>query len=125
MQVVDNASLSVTTLPGIEHRTLASNGAGTAHLSIWKQTLAPGAATPVHFHDCEEAVLVESGAGEVRSAKGSVPFLAGQTLLIPVGEDHQIVNLGPGPMTVVGVFPASPVGTFAPDGEAMDLPWRS
>jgi len=25
----------------------------------------------------------------------------------------------------VGVFPASPVGTFAPDGEAMDLPWRS
>jgi len=29
------------------------------------------------------------------------------------------------PLEIIGVFGATPVGTFLPDGEALALPWRS
>lgn len=125
MQLIDNATLAIARIPGVEHRTLAGSAAGLAHLSIWKQTVAAGAATPPHFHDCEEVVLVESGAGEVRSGGTTLEFAAGQTLLLPPGEHHQIVNTGAAPLTIVGIFASTPVGTYALDGGRMELPWNS
>jgi hypothetical protein len=38
---------------------------------------------------------------------------------------HQIFNVGAMPMEVVGVFGGTPVGTFLPDGSALELPWRT
>jgi quercetin dioxygenase-like cupin family protein len=126
VQVIDNATIPVATLPGIEHRTLAGSAAGLSHLSVWKQTVAPGAETPPHFHDCEEVVLVERGSGEVRAGCGRpLRFNAGQTILISTGEYHQIANTGRGPLTIVGIFASTPVGTFAPEGARMELPWKS
>jgi mannose-6-phosphate isomerase-like protein (cupin superfamily) len=125
MRVIDSDALTVASIPGIRHRTLASGADGLSHLSVWKQTVAAAAATPPHFHDCEEVVLVESGAGEVRAGDVTLRFGAGQTILIPAGENHQIVNTGSGPLTIVGIFSSTPVGTFGQQGSRIELPWRS
>jgi quercetin dioxygenase-like cupin family protein len=49
----------------------------------------------------------------------------GDTVVLPANVDHQILNAGAGPLELVAVFTESPVQTVAPDGMAIDLPWRS
>lgn len=125
MQIIDNSQLPRAALPGIEHMTLASRASGLQHLSIWRQSVAPGAATPPHSHDCEEVVLICSGSGEVRLAGGVRRFGPGSTLVIPPHELHEIVNTGEGPLELIGVFSATPVGVYAPTGAPIELPWAS
>jgi len=125
MKVIDNTTLPHSQLPGIDHVTLAGTDVGARRLSVWQQTIAPGGATPAHSHDCEEVVLVTAGTGAVHGPSGSHTIGPGMTLLIPPNEDHQIVNSGSTPMQLVGIFSTTPVGVFAPGGEALDLPWRS
>ncbi|MCD6043103.1 MAG: putative auxin-binding protein 1, partial [Burkholderiales bacterium] len=52
MQVIDNAAREKCSLPGIEHLTLAGAAQGLSRLSVWRQSMAPGSATPPHQHDC-------------------------------------------------------------------------
>jgi quercetin dioxygenase-like cupin family protein len=125
MKVIDNATLPHAQLPGLDHVTLAGASMGLGKLSVWKQTIAPGGATPPHFHDCEEVVLVVAGTGAIHLSDGSHTFGAGTTLVIPPLERHQIVNTGSTSMEIVGIFSATPVGVFEPGGEALDLPWSS
>lgn len=125
MQRLDHDALPKAALPGIDHTTLAGADNGLRHLSIWRQTLAPGAATPPHQHDCEEVVLVQTGRGEAHVAGKVLAFGANTTLVIPPAVDHQIFNTGAGPLTIIGVFSATPVGTMRPDGQPIPLPWRS
>jgi mannose-6-phosphate isomerase-like protein (cupin superfamily) len=120
-----NAELPAASLPGIEHTTLAGADLGARHLSLWRQTMAPGAATPPHRHDCEEVVLVESGHGHVIIDGRRIDFGPDTTLVLPAGVDHQIVNSGSEPMRSVAAFAATPVGTALPDGQPIELPWRS
>ena len=65
MDIIDQLRPATTPLPGISHATWAGAQDGLSQLSIWRQTLAPGAATPPHSHDCDEVVLCLSGFGEV------------------------------------------------------------
>jgi mannose-6-phosphate isomerase-like protein (cupin superfamily) len=125
MQLLDNDALPKAALPGIDHTTLAGSDNGLRHLSIWRQTLAPGAATPPHHHDCEEVVLVQAGRGEAHVAGKVLAFGPSTTLIIPPEVDHQLFNTGAEPMTLIGVFSATPVGTMLPDGQPIPLPWRS
>lgn len=125
MLVHRNAELPGATLPGIEHTTLANADLGAHHLSMWRQSMAPGAATPPHHHDCEEVVLVQSGRGQLHIDGRVVDFGPDVTLVLPAGVDHQIVNTGDEPLCTLAVFPATPVGTALPDGQPVDLPWRS
>lgn len=125
MQVIDNTSRNRATLPGIEHLTLAGGAQALKRLSLWRQTMAPGSATPPHQHDCEEVVLVLEGCGEVRWDGRSLPFGQDSTLVIPPGVAHQIVNTGAAPLVTVAAFSATPVGTFLPDGAPLELPWAS
>lgn len=112
-------------IPGIAHATLAARGRGLESLSVWRQTIAPGQGTPPHRHDCEEVVVVLEGAGELLIGARRMAFGSGSTLVLPANEDHQIVNSGAAPLTLVATFSATPVGTFAPDGQPIELPWKS
>jgi quercetin dioxygenase-like cupin family protein len=125
MHVHAAASLPESPIPGIAHATLASRGHGLESLSVWKQTIAAGQGTPPHRHDCEEVVVVLAGSGELLAGDARMPFSAGATLLLPANEDHQIVNSGAEPLTIVATFSATPVNTYAPCGAALELPWRS
>src|SRR5688572_4102317 len=125
MLVIENRRIDKSELPGIEHQTLAGAAQKLAGLSVWRQSMAPGSATPDHQHDCEEVVLVLSGSGEVRANGSAIPFGPDTTLVLPPRVAHQIVNTGDAPLVTVAMFSATPVATFMPDGEKMELPWTS
>jgi mannose-6-phosphate isomerase-like protein (cupin superfamily) len=125
MYVVDHASIAATGLPGITHRTLASHADGLGSLSVWMQTLDPGAATPPHRHDCDEVVVVLAGRGELHIAGEVQPFGPDQTIVLPAEVDHQIVNSGDEPLRTLAAFAATPVRVVLPDGTPFALPWSS
>lgn len=125
MNVFDQPRPEATPIPGVAHATWAGAQEGLRGLSLWRQTLAPGAATPPHRHDCDEAVLCLAGWGELHIGGKVQRFGAEQTVVLPRGELHQIFNTGVLPLEIVGVFSGSPVGVQLPDGSALELPWRS
>jgi mannose-6-phosphate isomerase-like protein (cupin superfamily) len=125
MKVLDQIPPQATALPGIRHETWAGADDGLTQLALWRQTLAPGAATPPHSHDCDEVVLCCSGWGEVHCAGRSERFGSQSTVILPRGELHQIFNVGHAPLELLGIFGAAPAATHAPDGALMALPWRS
>jgi len=123
MHVISNKALAPTDFPGIEHVTLAGRNNGLEHLSIWEQSISPGAATPPHRHDCEEVVLCTAGEGELHVAGRVERFSANMTLVIPPHVDHQIFSVGTVPLKTLAVFASTPVGVWLPDGEPVELPW--
>ncbi|GAA5175757.1 hypothetical protein GCM10025771_08790 [Niveibacterium umoris] len=125
MNVIEQSRPTSTPIPGVAHATWVGHDEGVSQLSMWRQTLQPGAATPPHRHDCDEVVLCLSGWGELVVDGQTQRFGADSTVVLPRGRDHQIFNPGPQPLEILGVFGASPVATFLPDGSAIDLPWRS
>jgi quercetin dioxygenase-like cupin family protein len=125
MYVIDQSKPTAAPIPGIAHATWAGSAEGLTQLSVWRQTLEPGAATPPHAHDCDEVVLCSAGAGELHIDGEVHRFGTDQTLIIPRDKPHRIFNIGTSPMDVVGLFGASPVNVFLPDGSKLDRPWRS
>jgi mannose-6-phosphate isomerase-like protein (cupin superfamily) len=114
-----------TPIPGVMHATWAGSQDGLRTLSLWRQSIAPGGATPPHSHECEELVMCLAGRGEVHIGDQVHPFGPDQTLVLPAGVLHQIFNVGPEPLETTAVFAATPVPVALPDGSALELPWAS
>ena len=112
-------------LPGISHATVAAGKHGLSRLALWRQTLAPGAATPPHRHDCEEVVLCSAGHGELRIDGASHAFGPDATLVIPADAPHQILNTGDREMELLAVFSVARVDARFPDGAEIALPWQA
>ena len=125
MNVISQSRPAPAGIPGVDHATWAGADDGLTQVSIWRQTLAPGAATPPHRHDCDEVVMCHAGRGELHVDGGAQAFGADCTLVLPRGQTHQIFNVGTTPLELVAAFGATPVGTFWPDGAALALPWRT
>ena len=125
MHVLDNRQLAAAALPGIDHTTLAGNAQGLHRLSVWRQSIAAGGATPPHRHDCEEVVIVEAGRGKLLIDGAVHAFAADMTLVIPPNVLHQIINIGDESLRLTAAFSTSPVAVFLPDGQALPLPWAS
>ncbi len=123
MNVIQNSKLPRATLPGLENVTLAGSRNGLKNLSVWRNLIAPGGGTPPHRHDCEEVVLILSGCGELHLAGEVHGFGADTTLVVPRNATHQIVSTGDTPLELIGIFSASPVEVFFPDGQPIELPW--
>jgi mannose-6-phosphate isomerase-like protein (cupin superfamily) len=120
----NHSDASVYNLPGLTHQTIASRQACGSALELWKQTLVAGAATPVHFHECDEAVCILAGSGVLLANGQTTPFAADCTLAIPARQVHQIVNTGEVDLRLIAAFPQSPASVFVPSGERMSLPWE-
>ena len=125
MYVQCNGDLQRSTLPGLEHTTLAGSDNGLRHLSVWRNSIAPGGATPPHRHDCEEVVVILSGAGELRIDNEVHRFGPDSTLTLPANVLHQILNTGDEPVHLIAAFAMTPVEVHLPDGARLELPWRS
>lgn len=65
------------------------------------------------------------GLGEVHTEGSVQRFGADSTVVLPKGRDHQLFNVGPQSLEIVGLFGATPVLTRLPNGNAIDLPWRT
>jgi quercetin dioxygenase-like cupin family protein len=125
MTIVANAAVPHQQLPGLDHQTLANQDTGLKNLSMWRQTVAAGAATPPHRHDCEEIVLVQTGSGELHLGGKVTAFGPDSTLVIPRNADHQIINTGKDDMNLVAAFASTGFDVHFPDGQRIPLPWRT
>jgi putative monooxygenase len=78
---------------GIRTVPLLTSLVGSTSLLNGMTTLDPGAAVPLHFHNCEESVLVLSGLALVHidGVESDVP--PGAATWIPAGVPHFFRNL--------------------------------
>ena len=125
MYVIEQPRLEPAAIPGIAHATWAGAADGLQQLSVWRQSVAPGGATPPHSHECDEVVLCLGGWGEVHIDGQAHRFGPDMTVVLPRGKLHQLFNVGTTPLETLAVFAATPVATRLPDGQAIDLPWRT
>ncbi len=125
MYVLEQSPPLTSALPGIAHATWAGRADGFEQLSVWRQCMAPGTATPPHSHDCDEVVFCLAGEGELHVAGQALRFDASQLLVLPRGQAHQIFNTGSVPLETLAVFAQTPVPTAGPDGAELPLPWRT
>ena len=93
-------------------------------MEVWLQTLAPGAATLVHCHACEEVILVLSGSGTCTVGDETFAFGPNSTLILDPDIVHQIVNTSDEDMRLVAVLGMAPVRVKSADGAALSYPGR-
>jgi mannose-6-phosphate isomerase-like protein (cupin superfamily) len=124
MTILSHQELAPTPFPGLTHRTLAGAEHGLSSLAVWVQRIDAGGATPSHKHDCEEVVLIQEGGGTLIMYGREHSFRAGDTLIVPRNEVHQIINTGSVPMQLLAALSAAPVAPQFPDGTPIELPWQ-
>ncbi len=108
---------------GREFRLLAVPEVGCASVTQFVGYIPVGRA-PDHFHTYDEVVYVLEGSGELHIDGESRPLHAGTCVHLPARLVHSLENVGPGQMSVLGVFrPAgSPAEAYYPDGTAAVVP---
>jgi quercetin dioxygenase-like cupin family protein len=125
MPILDNNTVPRFQLPGLDHQTLAGPEHGFKTLEMWMQTIAPGSGTPVHRHDCEEAIVVLRGAGQCMVEGVTTKFGPNSTLQIPRNAIHQILNTGAEDMFIVAALGQAPVRVCTAENQQMPLPWQA
>jgi quercetin dioxygenase-like cupin family protein len=125
MPILDNTTVPHFQIPGLDHQTLAGPEHGMKTLEMWMQTIHPGAGTPVHRHDCEEAIVVLRGSGQCTINGVVCEFGPNSTLQIPRDAIHQIVNTGTEDMFLVAALGQAPVRVCTADNQHMPLPWQA
>lgn len=121
MSVFRKEQNQVHSMQGNHIAGVATPGSGARQVEMWRGRMDAASATPPHSHDTEEVVLFLEGSGRATVADREVRYQAGDTLILPAGEVHQIFA------ETESVFvSAMPIGgTVAlPDGAVLDLPWR-
>ena len=117
------SSISSFAIPGIEHQTLAGGRDGLGSIEVWRQTIAAGAATPVHRHDCEEVIICMKGAAVCHYNGAQYHFKEDETLVIPAGVTHQICNDGDTELHIIATLAMAPVRVETAERQHMALPW--
>jgi putative monooxygenase len=77
---------------GIRTRPLVTARTGSRSLLNGITTLDPGAAVPLHIHNCEESVLVVSGSARAHIDGEEFDVVPGQVTWIPAGVQHFFRN---------------------------------
>jgi Mannose-6-phosphate isomerase len=109
-------------LPGLKHQTLASGADQFRHVEVWTQRLEPGAATPEHYHECGEVIVVLKGSGRLSVGDETSDFGSGTTLICPPLSVHQLFNSGTEEMLLIAGLSETPARVFAPDSSLVPLP---
>lgn len=125
MTIIDNSTIQQYTLPGLLHQTLAGQNDGLKRMEVWIQTIEPRGETPVHYHDCEEVIVILRGSGRASIKGKNTEFGLNSTLIIAPEVVHQIVNTGNEEMFLIAAFSSTPAKVFTPEGEEMSLPWQA
>ncbi|MFC3053210.1 cupin domain-containing protein [Kordiimonas pumila] len=77
---------------GIRTTPLVTAKVGSEQMLNGLTVLAPEAAVPLHIHNCEESVLVVSGAGKATIDGVEHDVASGDTTWIPAGIEHFFSN---------------------------------
>lgn len=100
---------------------VATPSTGATQVEMWHGRMDAGAETPPHSHDIEEVVLFLRGSGRATVGGREVRYRAGDTLILPASEMHQI--FAETESEYVAAMPSG--GTIRlPDDAVLELPWR-
>jgi len=124
MPIINHADVPLFSLPGLKHQTLASHKDGLTGLEMWQQTIAPGVATPVHRHACEEVIVVLRGPGRITIDGREAAFDSPSTLVVPPDAVHQLINSGAEEMLLIAALGSTPAMVTTADGQFIPLPWQ-
>ncbi len=121
MSVFRNDQNQIHSLHGNHIAGVATPTSGAQQVEMWRGRMDANSATPPHSHDTEEVVLFLKGSGRATVADRELRYLAGDTLVLPAGQVHQIFA-----ETESEFVSALPIGGTVklPDGVVLDLPWR-
>lgn len=122
MSVFRNDQNQVHSLHGNHVAGVATPTSGAQQVEMWRGRMDANSATPPHRHDTEEVVLFLKGSGRATVAGREVSYQAGDTLVLPANQVHQIFA-----ETENEFVSAMPMGGTVklPDGVVIDLPWRA
>ncbi|SDK85385.1 hypothetical protein SAMN05216298_1673 [Glycomyces sambucus] len=140
MRIVRSTETRRTATPAAVMTTLASPTLGDAPFPLWRVEAAPGTAGPLHRVDAPQiwtltagTVTVEEGAVEGDTVEGgaaetggeATELAAGDTLVIPAGQDRRFTP-GPAGFTAIVAGPAGMRAAVpaAPD-QLVDLAWAA
>ena len=123
MPIVEHAKVEPISFPGIVHQTIAGLKQGAKTMEVWMQTANLNTETPLHYHDCEEIVIVLRGSGWAMIDGKKTNFGPNTTVIIPPKIVHQMRNTGKDEMLVIAVLSKVSPKTYFPDGKLMSLPW--
>ena len=111
-------------LPGRKSREIVAAASGAQRSTVRFVEIEPetsGAKRGPHIHfDFEECIHVLAGEGLTRTDKGEYPLTAGDTILIPAGENHATYNTGTTVLKLLCFFPTNDVGAATAEYESWD-----
>lgn len=90
---------------GVVTTPLVTSARGSQAMLNGITRIAPGAAVPLHIHNCEESVVVLSGSGRVHIDGAEHPVSPGVTSWIPPEMPHCFLNLeGSEPLVIFWTY---------------------
>ena len=121
MSVIRAASLEPITGQGSIYWPLATPSTGAAELIVARVRKTPRHPGSIHAHDHEEVVVALAGMATAIIDSKEVQLAAGDTLIIPAGDLHQVSAIGDESFECLI---AKPAGTrfYGSDGQAMSTP---
>ena len=123
--MVNNDDVETLELPELRHQTIGGHRQGVRTMKVWLQTMAPGVATPVHCHACEEVILILSGSGTCTAGGKTFTFGPNSTLILEPDVVQQIVNTSGEEMRLVAALGMAPGRVKTADGAALPVPWEA
>ena len=78
-------------------------------LSVILERIAPGDRIPLHRHQVDEAIVVESGEVELRLGDESRVVTGHSVVFVPAGVAHGARNVGSEPASYLAVFPTTAI----------------
>lgn len=112
--------------PGQALRQVIDSAQGSSSLSMQHFTVEPGAKTPLHWHDVDEALLPLSGQISVYVDDAWHEVGPGEVCVFPAGTPHGFTGAGDEPAAILTVFPVpdalTDVHTTYLEGEP-PIPW--
>lgn len=121
MTIFRNSQNEIHSMQGNHIAGVATPGSGARQVEMWRGRMDANSATPPHAHNTEEVVLFLKGSGRATVGGTEVRYQAGDTLILPPAQVHQIFA-----ETESEFVSAAPIGgtVSLPDGVVIDLPWR-
>jgi quercetin dioxygenase-like cupin family protein len=125
VRIVRSTETRRTATPAAVMTTLASPTQGAAPFPVWRVEASAGTAGPLHLIDADQVWTLTAGTVQIEAGGESADLAAGDTLIVPAGEERRFT---PGPEGFTAVV-AGPAGMRAsmpasPD-EKVDIAWAA
>jgi len=114
LEVVDRGT-------GVKTRLLVHHGLGSENLTSGYTRFDPGAKIALHWHNCDESVVIQEGDAIAEVEGQRFPMKAMDTTFVKAGVPHRFVNESDKPMAILFTYASGHVTrTFVDTGVTVE-----